>query len=110
MDLKEHQFILYVVNEINILNFLTYTILGDRMDKQDKLLDKVSMKTHVSKQDILALANDLQTKDLNDEKNIRDFVLKVSHLTNKEVRPEQMEKIISVIQNNQIPKDIDKLV
>ena len=35
------------------------------MDKQDKLLDKVSSKTHVSKQDILSLASDLQTKDLN---------------------------------------------
>ena len=31
------------------------------MDKHDKLLDKVSLKTHVSKQDIIALATDLQT-------------------------------------------------
>lgn len=110
MVLKEHQFILFVVNVINIIKNLAYTILGDRMDKKDKLLDKVSMKTHVSKQDILALASDLQTKDLNDEKNIRDFVLKVSHLTNKEVKPEQMQKIIAVIQNNQVPQDIDKFV
>ena len=36
------------------------------MDKQDKLLDKVSQKTNVSKADILSLANDLQTKDLKD--------------------------------------------
>ena len=64
------------------------------MDKQDKLLDKVSMKTHVSKQDILALASDLQTKDFNNQDNIKDFVLKISNLTNKQVRPEQMNKII----------------
>lgn len=80
------------------------------MDKHDKLLDKVSSKTHVSKQDILALASDLQTKDLNDEESIREFVYKISKMTNKQVKPEQMDKIISVIQNNQIPKDIDKLV
>lgn len=80
------------------------------MDKQDKLLEKVSMKTHVSKQDILSLARDLQTKDLNDEKNIKDFVYKISRLTNKEVKPEQMNKIISIIQNNQVPTDIDKWV
>ncbi|MFR7592351.1 MAG: stage VI sporulation protein F [Longibaculum sp.] len=80
------------------------------MDKQDKLLDKVSNKTHVSKQDILSLANDLQSKDLNDEKNIREFVNKISKMTNKQVRPEQMNKIIHIIQNNQVPNDIDKLV
>ena len=80
------------------------------MDKQDKLLDKVSSKTHVSKQDILSLASDLQTKDLNDERNIKEFVYKISKMTNKQVKPEQMNKMISIIQNNQIPQDIDKLV
>ena len=81
-----------------------------KVDKQDKLLDKVSSKTHVSKQDILSLASDLQTKDLNDERNIKEFVYKISKMTNKQVKPEQMNKMISIIQNNQIPQDIDKLV
>ena len=80
------------------------------MDKQDKLLDKVSQKTNVSKADILSLAIDLQTKDLKDEKNIREFVNKISRLTNRQVKPEQMDKIIHIIQNNQVPSDIDKLV
>jgi len=75
------------------------------MDKHEKLLDKVSSKTHVSKQDILALASDLQTKDLSNEDNIKDFVYKISKMTNKQVRPEQMDKIISVIKNNQVPKE-----
>ena len=79
------------------------------MDKQDKLLDKVSQKTNVSKADILSLANDLQTKDLKDEQNIREFVNKISRLTNRQVKPEQMDKIIHIIQNNQVPSDIDKL-
>ena len=78
------------------------------MDKQDKLLDKVSQKTNVSKADILSLANDLQTKDLKDEQNIREFVNKISRLTNRQVKPEQMDKIIHIIQNNQVPSDIDK--
>lgn len=89
---------------------LTYNSLGDQMDKQDKLLDKVSSKTHVSKQDILALANDLQTKDLNDEENIKEFVYKVSQVTNKQVKPEQMDKIVALIKNKQVPQDINKLV
>ena len=80
------------------------------MDKHDKLLDKVSLKTHVSKQDIIALATDLQTKDLHDEESIKEFAYKISKLTNKQVKPEQMDKIISVIKNNQVPHDIDRFV
>ncbi|MCD7949995.1 MAG: stage VI sporulation protein F [Erysipelotrichaceae bacterium] len=78
--------------------------------EQDKLLDKVSKKTNVSKQDILALANDLQTKDLNDEDNIKEFVQKIAHMTNKQVSDQQMSKIISVIQNNQIPANFNDMV
>lgn len=80
------------------------------MDKHDKLLDKVSSRTNVSKQDILGLASDLQSKDLNNEESIKDFVNKIAKMTNKQVKPEQMNKIISVIKNNQVPKDIDKFV
>ena len=46
------------------------------MDKQDKLLDKVSMKTNVS----------------------------------KPVREAHVDKIVSVIKNNQVPTNIDKIV
>lgn len=81
-----------------------------KLDKQDKLLDKVSMKTHVSKQDILSLASDLQTKDLNDDETVKEFILKISKLANKQVKPEQMQKLVSIIKNNQVPTDIDKLV
>lgn len=81
-----------------------------KLDKHDKLLDKVSSKTNVSKQDILGLASDLQSKDLNNEDNIKDFVNKIAKMTNKQVKQEQMNKIISVIKNNQVPKDIDKFV
>lgn len=80
------------------------------MDKHEKLLDKVSSKTNVSRQDILGLATDLQSKDLNNEDSIKDFVNKIAKMTNKQVKPEQMNKIISVIKNNQVPKDMDKFV
>ena len=49
-------------------------------------------------------------KDLNNQDNIKDFVNKISKLTNKQVRPEQMNKIINIIQNNQVPTDIDKFM
>ena len=80
------------------------------MNKQDRILDKVSKKTNFSKDDILSLANDLQTKNLNNSTDIEEFVYKVSKMANKEVKPEQMKKIISIIQNNQVPKDIDNII
>lgn len=80
------------------------------MNKQDRILDKVSKKTNVSKDDILSLANDLQTKNLNNSNDIEEFVYKVSKMANKEVHPEQMKKIISIIQNNQIPNDINHMI
>lgn len=80
------------------------------MEKHDKLLDKVSSKTNVSKQDILALAQDLSTKDLNDEESLKEFVNKISKLTNKQVRPEQMDKIVSIIQSHHLPKEFDKFM
>lgn len=80
------------------------------MEKRNQLLDKVSSKTKVSKEDILSLANDLQKKDLSNENDIKEFVYHISNLTGKKVNDTQMNKIISVIKNNQVPKDIDKFV
>lgn len=80
------------------------------MDRQDKLLDKVSKKTNVSKQDILSLAQDFQKKDLSDEKNMRELIYTLSHLAHKEVNEQQVEKILRAVQNKNIPSDISKLM
>lgn len=80
------------------------------MERQDKLLDKVSMKTNVSKNDILMLAQALSTKDLNNDQDIRDFIYQVSKMTGKTVSETQINKIISVIKNNQVPHSLDKFV
>lgn len=80
------------------------------MDRQDKLLDKVSMKTNISKNDILMLAQVLSTKDLNNDQDIRDFIFQISKMTGKPVNETQINKIISLIKNNQVPNSLDKLV
>ena len=70
--------------------FILYS--GDNMKDEDIFLDKVVKKTNVNKSEILKLANDLQSKDLNNENDIRDFIVSVAKVTNK------------------IPRDIDKMV
>ena len=43
------------------------------MKDKDLLVDRVSKKTNVKKEDIFKLANDLQKKDLNNEKRYERF-------------------------------------
>ena len=49
------------------------------MKDKDLLVDRVSKKTNVKKEDIFKLANDLQRKDLNNEKDMRDFIQTVAN-------------------------------
>ena len=78
------------------------------MKDEDVLLDKVVKKTNVNKGEILKLANDLQSKDLNNEN--KDFIMSVAKVTNKPITPSKVDKLVSMIKSNKIPKDIDKMV
>lgn len=89
-------------------SFILYS--GDNMKDEDVLLDKVVKKTNVNKSEILKLANDLQSKDLNNENDIRDFIVSVAKVTNKSISPGKIDKLVSMIKTNKIPRDIDKMV
>ena len=54
---------------------MTFFILyiGDNMKDENIFLDKVVKKTNVNKNEILKLANDLQSKNLNDENDIKQL-------------------------------------
>ena len=80
------------------------------MKDEDIFLDKVVKKTNVNKGEILKLANDLQTKDLNNENDIREFILSVAKVTNKSISPSIVDKLVSMIKNNKVPRDIDRMV
>lgn len=80
------------------------------MNDKDLFVDRVSKKTNVKKEDIFKLANDLQTKNLNDEGDIRDFIQSVAKLTNKNLDDRKIDKLVSMIKNKQVPQDIDKMV
>ena len=80
------------------------------MKDEDSFLDKVVKKTNVNKGEILKLANDLQTKDLNNENDIREFILSVAKVTNKSISPSKVDKLVSMIKNNKVPRDIDRMV
>ena len=75
----------------------------------DSIFEKVESKTNVKKDDILSLARSINSTDLQDEKNIKKLIKKVSLLVGKEVSKEKEERIINAIKKDQIPKSISEL-
>ena len=80
------------------------------MKDENIFLDKVVKKTNVNKNEILKLANDLQSKNLNDENDIRDFIMSVARVTNKTISHSKVEKLVTMIKSNKIPNDINKMM
>ena len=80
------------------------------MKDENIFLDKVVKKTNVNKNEILKLANDLQSKNLNDENDIRDFIMAVAKVTNKTISPSKVDKLVMMIKSNKIPNDINKMM
>ena len=91
---------------------MTFFILyiGDNVKDENIFLDKVVKKTNVNKNEILKLANDLQSKNLNDENDIRDFIMSVAKVTNKTISPSKVDKLVMMIKSNKIPNDINKMM
>lgn len=79
------------------------------MNFSDSLFNKIEKKTKVDKDTILLLANKLQQADLKDETTLREVIQKLSQMTGKDISKEKEDKIIKAVQNDNIPKGIDKM-
>lgn len=80
------------------------------MKDKDILVDRVSKKTNVKKEDIFKLANDLQKKDLNNEKDMRDFIQTVAKVTNQSLDQRKIDKLIKIMQNKDVLNDVEKMI
>ncbi len=80
------------------------------MMKKDKLLQDISKKTNVKAEDIISLANSIQSKDLKNEKNLRDLIKEVSKLAGRSVSKDKEDKIIAMVKNDKIPKDLESFM
>lgn len=80
------------------------------MKDKDLLVDRVSKKTNVKKEDISKLANDLQKKDLNNEKDMRDFIQTVAKVTNQSLDQRKIDKLIKIMQNKDVLNDVEKMI
>ena len=76
----------------------------------DSFFNRVEKKTKVGKETILELAKKLQQNDLKNEGTLREVIQTLSQMTGRDVSKEQEDKIINAVVNNNVPKDIDKLI
>ena len=77
---------------------------------KDDLFDRIEKKTNVSKDTILELARKLQDGNFKDKNVLRSIIKDISEMTGKEVSEEKEQKIIDMVVNDKVPKNIDKYV
>lgn len=80
------------------------------MNFSDSFFKRIEKKTNVNKDTILSLASKLQQGDMKNENTLREVIQELGKMTGKEVSKEKEDKIISAVVNDQIPKDIDKMI
>ena len=76
----------------------------------DSFFKRVEEKTNVDKATILSLAAKLQQNDMKNEGTLREVIHELSKMTGKEVSKEKEDKIIEAVQNDNVPKNIDKML
>ncbi len=76
----------------------------------DSFFKRIEKKTNVNKETILDLAKKLQEGNLKDEGTLREVISELSQMTGRPVSEENQKKIIDAVVNDQVPKDIDKMI
>jgi len=77
---------------------------------KDDLFNRIKEKTNVDKNTIVNLAKKLQEGNYKDEGTLRQIIHELSNITGRDVSEEKENKIINMIVNDKVPKDIEKYV
>lgn len=76
----------------------------------DNLFNRITEKTNVDKDTIIGLARKLQEGNFKDRNTLKEIIHELSDITGKEVSEEKENKIIDMIVNDKVPKDLEKYV
>lgn len=80
------------------------------MNFSDSFFKRVEKKTSVDKGTILDLAKKLQDTDLKNENTLREIIQTLGNMTGREISKERENKIIKAVINDEVPKNIDKMI
>lgn len=73
------------------------------------MFGNIEKKTGVKMDDIMKLAQSLQSADFQDEKTVRKVIRKVSALANKPVSKKKEDALVKAIVNGNVPKDMSSI-
>ena len=76
----------------------------------DNLFNRITEKTNIDKDTIIGLARKLQEGNFKDRNTLKEIIHELSDITGKEVSEEKENKIIDMIVNDKVPKDLEKYV
>ena len=76
----------------------------------ESFFEKIEAKTKVNKDTIIGLAKKLQEGNFKNENTLKEIIKEISDITGKEVSEEKENKIIEMIINDKVPKDMDKYI
>ena len=80
------------------------------MNFSDNFFRRVEKKTNVDKGTIIDLAKKLQETDLKNENTLREIIQALGNMTGREISKEREKKIIKAVVNDEVPKNIDKMI
>ena len=80
------------------------------MEINDNVFNKIEKKTNVSKENIINIASKLNEGNMKDPNTLSDIIQELANLTGKNVSKEKEDKIIELIVNDKVPKNIDNMI
>ena len=80
------------------------------MEINDNVFNKIEKKTNVSKENIINIASKLNEGNMKDPNTLSDIIHELANLKGKNVSKEKEDKIIELIVNDKVPKNIDNMI
>ena len=80
------------------------------MNFSDNFFRRVEKKTNVDKGTIIDLAKKLQETDLKNENTLREIIQTLGNMTGREISKERENKILKAVVNDEVTKNIDKMI
>ena len=80
------------------------------MEINDNVFNKIEKKTNVSKENIINIDSKLNEGNMKDPNTLSDIIHELANLTGKNVSKEKEDKIIELIVNDKVPKNIDNMI
>ncbi len=80
------------------------------MELNDGVFKKIEKKTNVSKENIINIASKLNEGNMKDPNTLSSIIQELANLTGKKVSKEKEDKIIELIVNDKVPKNLDNMI